>query len=331
MIILRLKIVQLENIIYLSKNESKTMDSNQKYIARIMLKNRILQSDAQAYEDLFIKVMQNKNPNFQPIKPQGSYGDRKNDGFDKTTGTYYQVYAPENIKHKEKDTIDKLVTDFEGLYNYWNKQVTPIKQFVYVVNDKYKGTYPSLHPELAKIENTYEGVKTEVFLSKHLEDTCLELSDDKIIDIIGILPTPFLINDVEPSILNEVINFILQYESPYTEEAIPPDPNFDEKIQFNDLNVYIGGLLDMGRLQSHIVIKYFELNSNFTKDELRTKFNYFYEQSQKEITEEENNSDIIFFSILEKASPNKTKAVQDAVLVLMAHYFEYCDIFETPS
>lgn len=64
--------------------------------------------------------MQRHNRNFQQVKPQGQYGDRKNDGFDKTTGTYYQVYAPEDIKIKEKETIEKLVTDFSGYMHTGN-------------------------------------------------------------------------------------------------------------------------------------------------------------------------------------------------------------------
>ncbi|MEM6319907.1 MAG: ABC-three component system protein [Bacteroidota bacterium] len=306
------------------------MTPDEKYIARILLQKQILQSDGQEYENLFVKIMSKHNPNFQPIKPQGSYGDRKNDGFDRKNGLYYQVYAPEDIRTKEKATIEKLVTDFEGLYQFWNDNVTPIKKFNYVVNDKYKGAYPSLHSELARIESNHPNVEAAPFLSWQLEDVFLQLSDDNVFDIIGLIPNPLHISDVDPSILKEVINFTLKFESPYKPESIPSNPNFEFKIQFNGLNDTIGSLLDMGRLQNHIITTYFELNSEFTKDELRNKFTFFYKEGLKEIDNLKNKSDLLFFYILEKVSPNQTKPVQDAVIVLMAYFFEYCDIFETP-
>lgn len=307
------------------------MTLEEKYIARIILKNKILSSDGQAYEDLFCQIMRLHNQNFQKIKPQGQFGDRKNDGFDKTTGTYYQVYAPENIKIKENETIKKLVTDFDGLYKHWNTQVTPIKSFYYVVNDKEKGVYPTLAPELVKIEKAYSGVIAKPFLSKDLEDICLGLSDDKIIQVVGFLPNPATFSTIEPNVLTEVISFILNFEIQYKPENIPNNPNFDEKIQFNNLSEIVKKLLDNGRIQGYILDKYFDLNSNFTKDELRNKFTYLYSEALDNIETVGDKSDLIFFKILKDASPKQTKSVQDAVLLLMAYYFEYCDIFETPS
>ncbi len=67
------------------------MTRDEKYIARILFKNKVYECDKQAYEDLFVRIMQNDNVNFEPVKPQGQYGDRKNDGFDKVKGIYYQV------------------------------------------------------------------------------------------------------------------------------------------------------------------------------------------------------------------------------------------------
>ena len=95
------------------------MTREQTYVAHILFRNKVLESDGTAYETLFTKIMDLANPTFQQVKPQGPIGDRKNDGFDKSTGTYYQVYAPEDPKTKEQDAVNKLVNDFNGLYSYW--------------------------------------------------------------------------------------------------------------------------------------------------------------------------------------------------------------------
>ena len=306
------------------------MTREEKYISRLMLKNKILEANKQAYEDLFIQVMQNKDPNFKPVKPHGNYGDRKNDGFNIQTGEYYQVYAPETFKGKERDTINKLIVDFDGLYKHWNKSVLEVKHFYYVLNDKYNGAYPVVYEILSEIAKKYN-IKSEPLLSKNLEDIVLTLDEDKIVDIVGFIPSVLDTGLVGFDIMSEVVKHIMNVENPYKEGVISDDPNFGKKVQFNNLSNFNEGLLNSSRIQSYIINDYFELNSDFTREELRAKFNGLYLKGIKEIKTKENKNDQVFLYILEKASPRQNKAVKDAVLVLMAYYFEYCDIFEDPS
>lgn len=306
------------------------MTQEEKYIARLMFKLKILQNDGQSFENLFIRVMQYHNHNFIPVKPQGPYGDKKNDGFDKQAGKYYQVYAPENIQSKEKETISKLKDDFDGLYKYWNNDYA-ITEFYYVVNDKYKGVYPTLFPELRKIEQNYPSIKVNPFLSKNLEDIFLGLEDNEIYDVIGYIPNAMNISNIDPSILGEVIDFILNQDTSYQTELIPDNPDFEKKITFNNLSKPVGALLNYGRFQNYVIDDYFYRNSDFAREELRNKFTFFYEDGLKKNYFETNQSDTLFLHILNEASPSNKKPIKDAVLVLMAHYFEYCDIFETPT
>lgn len=87
-------------------------NTNEKYIARIMFKNKVYEYDAQAFESLFTLVMQKNNKNFEQVKPYGNIGDWKNDGFDKTLGVYYQVYSPEDI---EKTSTVKIHGRFQHM------------------------------------------------------------------------------------------------------------------------------------------------------------------------------------------------------------------------
>lgn len=114
------------------------MDSDVKAFARSMFRLKVYQSNGQSYEDLFVRIMQYSNPDFKPIKPQGAKGDRKNDGYDNKTFTYYQVYAPDDISNPstQKQALEKLKRDYKGLKAYWE-----IKKFYYVLNDKYQGPY----------------------------------------------------------------------------------------------------------------------------------------------------------------------------------------------
>jgi hypothetical protein len=304
------------------------MDTQEKYVARILFKNKIYESDGQAFEDLFNRVFQNGNANFKKVKAQGSYGDRKNDGFDSHTGTYYQVYAPEDLPSKEKDGAEKLETDFNGLKSHWESKGMTIKKFYYVINDKYKGVYPTIYTSVGQLNQKNEIIEIDVIRAHHLEDKFISQSDIHIMDIVGSIPNPYQMNDVDYEILTEVVNYILNYDVPDNEEEIPSNPNFDEKIEFNNLSEHVAKFLQFGRQQTFVINDFFKLNSSFAKEELREKFHGLYQEGIKLFGSTDTGNDQTFWHIRNKSTPIRKKGYYDAVYVLMAHYFEYCDIFK---
>ncbi|AJS58195.1 tetratricopeptide repeat protein [Paenibacillus sp. IHBB 10380] len=155
-------------------------NSSNRMIIRKLFQNKVYSSDGQSYEDLFSKVMIYSNENFRPVKPQGSKGDKKNDGYIDLEGIYYQVYAPENLGNKIKASIKKLYEDFEGLHKSWSN----IRKFYYVLNDKYKATYADIELALKDIEDTYK-IECKPFLAKDLEEVFINLKEDQIKMIIG--------------------------------------------------------------------------------------------------------------------------------------------------
>jgi len=164
------------------------MDTNSRAFARNMFRLKVYESEGQAYEDLFINIMARANPNFKPVKPQGNIGDRKNDGYDNKTGTYYQVYAPEDLSKSQTDALKKIERDFSGLKAFWDG-IYPVQEFYFVLNDKYQGTYPTLQKEVAQI-GTKHGLKESHILGAHnLENILFSLADDIIVSIVGHIPS----------------------------------------------------------------------------------------------------------------------------------------------
>ena len=111
------------------------MDVQEKTIARYLFQNKIFKADGQIFEDIFSAIMNYAEADFQQIKPWGNIGDRKNDGYIKTKGIFYQVYAPQDIQKSYTNVVSKLKEDFDGLKAQWS----PVNEFYFVVNDKYKG------------------------------------------------------------------------------------------------------------------------------------------------------------------------------------------------
>ena len=127
----------------------------------------VYEADAQQYENLFIKIMGAYKKGFQPVKPHGNIGDRGNDGWVKDEGIYYQVYAPEDITKNSLDSLNKAKDDFTKLKAYWDK-ISQVKEYYFVVNDKYKGVGPHISNLLAEIKITHGLEKTGLILAQNL-------------------------------------------------------------------------------------------------------------------------------------------------------------------
>ncbi len=306
------------------------MTIDEQYIFRILFQNRILNSDGNAFQKLFVSVMTSVDKNFSPVKPHGKNGDRKNDGFNKINGSYYQVYAPEDSKITHSDAIKKCKTDFNGLKLYWEK-ITPIKHFYFVLNDKYNGGFPELYKTLSELALENKGINFDPFLSKDLEDKFINLSEEDMVKIVGLCPNLNAIEQLDYSLMNVIIKYLLEKMVPYSADENYSPPDFEEKIKFNNLSSKISTLLTLGTYQRSVLDDYFEKSSAFLKKDVRNSFKKLYEESKSVIGNVKNKEDNMFMYILEKSCPQASRGIQDAVLVLMSYYFESCDIFEEPK
>lgn len=309
------------------------MNAEERYMAKIIFKNRVLQYKGQQFEDFFVDIMTKANIEFQAVKAYGNIGDKKNDGFVKTTGSYYQVFAPEDIT-KDKtiyEAVAKMENDFIGLVNYWNN-ICHINEYYFVINDKYEGIPVPIIDKIIELGNkkAYSNIKISIFSSKNLEAVFDELSDSKVYDIIGLIPNiplPML----EYEALQETVTYLTNIELPNNGEDNLIVPDFEEKIIFNDLSETVNNKLVNGSYQEGLLHKYFNENPGI-KEILQGKFHALYEKSKENIPEtEENYADCRFFYILDEASSKRTIPIQTSVTVLMAFYFSSCDIFEEPK
>jgi len=111
------------------------MNKQEKALSRKFFKLKIHEANGQAFEDLFTAIMSYTETDFRAITPWGNIGDRKNDGYIKSKGIFFQVFSPKEITKTYPKVVKKLEEDFEGLINQW----APVNEFYFVVNDKYQG------------------------------------------------------------------------------------------------------------------------------------------------------------------------------------------------
>ncbi|GHU98071.1 hypothetical protein FACS189483_05590 [Spirochaetia bacterium] len=301
------------------------LTSEEKAILRILFQNKLYKADGQRFEDIFTQIMNYAEPDFQQIKPWGNIGDRKNDGYIKSKGIYFQVYAPEDSENSYLNIIKKIETDFSGLMRQWSA-TNPINEFYFVINDKFKGVHPDAEQAMTRIIKQNHLKKGGFRTSKDIENLLFTLADDQINTIAGFIPDPAKIKSLNFSVLDEVIDRVRTFS---LAKAIPPDikvPDWDEKIKFNNLSPQTALLLNNGSMQITSLDKYLNSQGNFLADELRDKMNEIY------IDEKRKNmiGDDLFWGMVNKVSPKSEQVYQTAVIVIMAKYFEACDIFERP-
>lgn len=309
------------------------MTNEERYIARILLKNRILGYNGQKFEDLFVEVMTKANTEFQAVKAYGNIGDKKNDGFIRSVGTYYQVFAPEDIGNNKTiyDAVSKLETDFRGLVKNWD-DVCKIKKFFFVINDKYAGIPAPVLEKVIELSNLdeFSEIAIGLFSAKDLEKVFDTLDDGQIYDIVGFIPNqdmPLL----EYEALQETVSYLMNIEIDDFGSDNLVVPDFDEKIKFNGLSQTVNDKLVCASYQEGELLKYFNENPG-CNDILQKRFHAIYENSKNEIPDsEEEYADRRFFYILTESCNKKTMSIVTSVLVLMAHYFISCDIFEEPK
>lgn len=298
------------------------MNNEEKTIARMLFRNRILESNGQSFEDLFVRIMSYMSDEFQSIKPWGNIGDRKNDGYIRDEGTYFQVFAPEEIEKSYVSLVRKLNNDFEGLIQQWS----PVNKFYFVVNDKYRGVNADCEQIISQIKENYSLEDCKILTAKDVENKFFLLEDDQIFSIIGFLPDPDKVKRIDYSILDEVIAHIMKLPLPLNEEYDIILPDLEDKIIFNNLTSTVANYLRNGLLKVIDFEEYLSNNSDFLADTLRSKLNEVYQQLKAE-----KSGDALFMAMVSELSPKNISMYQVTVIVIMSKYFETCDIFEEPK
>lgn len=302
-------------------------------LARILLHGKILRADGQAFESLFTQVMSYAHADFKQIKPQGPVGDKKNDGYHTSTGSYYQVFAPEQLEAGVKRAVTKLEDDFAGLKKYWDS-ICPITEFRFVLNDKYKGSFPEIENGLAKIKKKHKLHVCESFLARHLEDAVFALPDDQIVAVVGFIPSPQALRNVQYSVLTEVLEHLMNLPAPNVPPPLLVAPAFEAKLQFNGLSEGTANILTTASYQSGHIDRYFANNSGQAKQLVRDKVAAIYTQLDAQTFPAAPNgasrADQVLFGLVDEVSGAQSKAAWDAAMVVVAYYFEACDVFEAP-
>ena len=285
----------------------------------------------QAFEDFFCEIMKSSDDSFNKVKASGRIGDRSCDGFNASTGDYYLCYSPENIKKTltANNAVSKIQNDISGIIKKWAGIVT----INYVINDKFMGLSPQIHELLSNLKSLNPSISIELFSMEKLRKICLSLNDLDKQRILGYCPD--LTNSkavADFDTISKIIEYIEKNTTigDYGDNLTVPD--FSQKISFNNLTNKVADLLNNARYHINKIEDFYNNMPAFNKDDLRNHLRGIYSEAVSTIDNAESNySDEVFFYILNKITYKPdSKAVTDNALIILASFFESCDIFEEP-
>lgn len=297
------------------------MNNQEKALARKIFKLKIHEANGQEFENIFTAIMNYVETGFQSIKPWGNIGDRKNDGYIKSKGMFFQVFSPEDITKSYPKVVKKLKNDFNGLIKQWS----PVNEFYFVVNDKYLGVNADCEQTIEAIKQKH-GLKNAGFrIAADLENLLFSLDEDQVFAVIGFLPDPATIQ-LDYSVLSEILSHLMILSLPKTKDSSIIYPDWDEKIAFNNLDSLEAKYLNDGFLQIGSLDEYLNNQSNFFAEEVKDKVREIYIECSKKYSGSK-----LFWAIIEMISTRPESSFQSASIVLISKYFETCDVFEEPK
>lgn len=303
----------------------------QRLYARHLFELRVRQAKGEGYQKLFNSVMQLRYPSFTPMRPYGNVGDRGNDGYIADTGTFFQCYAPTSPSSNLATAARKAAGDFNNLHKHWNK-THKIAEYRFAFNDEYAGSAVPIETALAKISQIH-GIPARAFLAKDLETEAFQLTlpeFERAVD--SCLPDPRDMSDADYAAVREVVNYIMSTAADDPPKGKLLAADFIQKIKFNNLSEEISDLLRVAGRQSNVVDDYFSNRSGTHRQDLRDHFAALYSQACNR--KAKPSPDVVFFAVLDASLPPTRKTdrnIRNAALIIMAYYFEACDIFESPN
>lgn len=311
--------------------------SNSTALLRLFFKLKVYQTSGMDFQVFFSTIMSYLDPDFVGIKPHGNWGDGGNDGCNPKTKHYYQIYAPlASTAANAIAEFNKAVTDYGKLIKKWGE----VKGYSFVVNDKFTQIPAPLQNNFQNFIEEKEIPEGRIICSLQLQKLFMKLDEDTKLDVLGMYCIDEgLTSDFEPTLIGELINYLIENsDNPFnflTGEA----PNYDEKITFNNLSKFLAARLISNYAEVYKINDFLDMQGDDLSQNLSLSINKIYKEISSSIPlDDEERSSLIYFALREALIPkyaNKDKLSKRSYTsiaeIIIAKYFSTCDVYEDPN
>jgi hypothetical protein len=321
----------------LSMSETDQIVGTTDFWFRKLFRLRIHEVAGDSFQQLFSDVMTYSDPRFQSVQPWGNWGDGGNDGWIEEDGHYFQVYGPKATSSPDDSATQALAKaqkDFLKLPAKWKG----VSWYSFVLNDRFLGAPAPLAAALQGLKQAQKLKSADTVCANHLLSRFMELSEEKRRDIIGYAPPPDS-PILDTRALGELLSALADQSQPLQFLAKSAAPQFEEKIAFNGLTSSVADRLRVNSYQTSLVDDFLSKSEAGVPQAIAQEVRTYYEGSKIAIpdgSDEAANDRYVW--ILAKLipptltpHPHSQAAYRLAAEIIMAKYFESCDVYEHPD
>jgi hypothetical protein len=287
----------------------------------VVYERDFLKKKGDAFQDFFAEIMEKGYPggDFVRVRPWGSVGDRKNDGYVRSRRMLFQVYAPNEMSAaKAKDKIEE---DFRGALVHWKKF---FDHWVFVHNDR-KGLSPEIATTLLSLNEVQAGVDVRQWGFNEIREELFRLRDEDVMALLGPAPSLRDFGHLGFEKLKEVLLAVGRQPAPIELDLFPVPR---EKVEINRLSKNTEILINAGRRKSPLVRDFF---SRFPDPQLGDEVVQAFKTKYLELKAMGRVPDRIFQDLMIFGGGETVGDTghQAAVLAVLAYLFDQCDIYES--
>ncbi|MFM7021351.1 MAG: ABC-three component system protein [Flavobacteriales bacterium] len=275
----------------------------------------------QEYEDFFCAIMEAIHADdFQKIKPAGSLGDGKADGYLQSSKIVFQSYAPDTGFQKPK-LLAKIKDNLPGAISQWGDRMD---KWVLVHHDK-EGLPKYALDKIAEFSQQHPQLEFTSWSPNIIRSKALNLSENKLIEIFGYAPSFDDINNLTHEPIKDLLKAIGESTAPI---PVSFDPVSVLKLEFNSLSTDAENLLIAGRRKEYLVG---DLLSKWHDPSFGEDTSQAFKARYTELKELQMTPNEVFAELHKFAGGTVSNtALQASSLAVLSYFFERCDIFENP-
>lgn len=289
----------------------------------VVFERNFLKKKGLEFQAFFADIMEKGYPegDFIRVRPWGSSGDRKNDGYLKSRRTLFQVYAPNEMT--EAEAIRKIEEDFQGALPHWKDY---FDRWIFVYNDP-QGLGPGIAKKLLELDKVHDRIDVRSWGFNDLREELFRLRDADVAVLLGPIPSARDFGQLGFDKLKEVLQMIRRQPPP-----MEPDLSLvpEAKIAINRLSKDTEILVNAGRRKSPLVRDFL---ARYPDPQFGDEVVQSFKDKYQELKRAGREPDRIFQDLMIFAGGDKIgePGHQAAVLAVLAYLFDQCDIFENST
>ncbi len=299
------------------------MEYHDRAIATLLLRSRLSVLSEGAFEDFFHSLMAASEPTYIPIRTAGSLGDEGADGLLLLGEKLHACYGPQVFNASK--VIEKFWSD---LAKAKAKRSGQFKVFVFAHNDL-RGVHPTVSGELVSAKRQNRELGFEVMGLRQHREVMLGLPREKIEDVLGCpLPTGERTFNVGIEDLTPLLDHLVGLRSESPTGKVKPVSR--HKMKFNGIDSDLRRDLVRALPSSYHIEQYYEHRRIATeRDEVAKAMTREYLR----IKDEYDDPEEIMWHLENYVVGNVSRPpkIRRAATVILAHFFETCDIFAEPT